>query len=165
MTVSIILIHSASKPPRVPRDEPSAFRTIAWARGRLAEGPTRRTHKDRLRESHLLCRTFREDGQVKNETFASLSHLLAEALEAFRLRGVSLVVGSDAFSDTGRGTTGPPRVHDPDPGPWRQTLAVRCKPRRMHGLLPSRTYRGLQAQQGWRIPARLRLFASPRQER
>ena len=61
---------------------------------------TRRTYKDRLYETHLLRRTFREDGKVKNETLANLSHLPPEAVEAVRrvLRGERLVADTDAFA-------------------------------------------------------------------
>ncbi len=61
---------------------------------------TRRRYKDRVYETHLLRRTFREDGVVKNETLANLSHLPPEALEAVRrvLHGEHLVADTDAFS-------------------------------------------------------------------
>jgi hypothetical protein len=36
---------------------------------------TKRRYKDRVYETHLLRRTFREDGAVRNETLANLSHL------------------------------------------------------------------------------------------
>jgi transposase len=62
----------------------------------------RRRYKDREYETHLLRRTFREDGKVKNETLANLSHLPPEALEAVRrvLRGDTLVSAQDAFTIT-----------------------------------------------------------------
>ena len=42
--------------------------------------------------THLLRRSFREDGKVKNETLANLSHLPDELVELIRgaLRGESL---------------------------------------------------------------------------
>ena len=63
---------------------------------------TRRRYKDREYETHLLRRTFREDGKVKNETLANLSHLPPEALEAVRrvLHGDTLVSAKDAFTIT-----------------------------------------------------------------
>src|SRR5579862_2661099 len=63
---------------------------------------TRRSYKDRVYETHLLRRTFREDGRVKNETLANLSHLPAEALEAVKrvLHGEHLVKDTDVFSIT-----------------------------------------------------------------
>ncbi len=63
---------------------------------------TRRHYKDTVYETHLLRRTFREDGKVKNETLANLSHLPPEALEAVKrvLHGEHLVADTDAFSIT-----------------------------------------------------------------
>lgn len=63
---------------------------------------TRRHYKDTVYETHLLRRTFREGGKVKNETLANLSHLPPEALEAVRrvLHGEHLVSDTDAFSIT-----------------------------------------------------------------
>ncbi len=60
---------------------------------------TRRRYKDQVYETHLLRRTLREDGKVKNETLANLSHLPPEALEAVRrvLHGEHLVAATDAF--------------------------------------------------------------------
>ena len=47
----------------------------------------------------LLRRSFREDGKVKKETLANLSHLPAEAIEAIRrvLAGETLMAADDAF--------------------------------------------------------------------
>ncbi len=59
---------------------------------------TRRQHKDKVYESHLLRRSYREGGKVKNETLANLSHLPAETIAAIRetLAGKTLVeAGSD----------------------------------------------------------------------
>lgn len=63
---------------------------------------TRRHDKDTVYETHLLRRTFREDGKVKNETLANLSHLPPEALEAVKrvLHGEHLVADTDAFRIT-----------------------------------------------------------------
>ena len=63
---------------------------------------TRRTYKDRVYETHLLRRTFREGGKVRNETLANLSHLPPEALEAVKrvLHGEHLVPGQSAFRVT-----------------------------------------------------------------
>ena len=36
---------------------------------------TKRAYKDRVYTSHLLRRSFREEGKVKNETVGNLSHL------------------------------------------------------------------------------------------
>jgi DDE family transposase len=40
---------------------------------------------ERVYETHLLRRSFREDGKVRNETVANLSHLPAEAIDVLRL--------------------------------------------------------------------------------
>jgi transposase len=47
----------------------------------------------------LLRRSYREDGKVKKETLANLSHLPAEAIDAIRrvLAGESLMSAADAF--------------------------------------------------------------------
>ena len=60
---------------------------------------TRRKYKDRVYETHLLRRTFRENGKVKNETLANLSHLPPDALDAVRriLHGEHLVADAEAF--------------------------------------------------------------------
>ena len=45
---------------------------------------TRRHYKDKVYETTLLRRSYREDGKVKNETLANLSHLPAETIEVIR---------------------------------------------------------------------------------
>ena len=47
----------------------------------------------------LLRRSYRQDGKVKKETLANLSHLPAEAIDAIRrvLAGETLVNARDAF--------------------------------------------------------------------
>jgi Transposase len=59
---------------------------------------TRRQHGDKVYETHLLRRSYREDGKVKNETLANLSHLPPEALVAVRatLKGEALVPAGGA---------------------------------------------------------------------
>ena len=54
---------------------------------------TRRQHGDKVYETHLLRRSYREDGKVKNQTLANLSHLPPEALVVIKatLRGQVLV--------------------------------------------------------------------------
>lgn len=54
---------------------------------------TRRQHKDKVYETHLLRRSYREDGKVKNVTLANLSHLPAATIAAIResLAGKTLV--------------------------------------------------------------------------
>lgn len=41
---------------------------------------TRRQHKDKVYETHLLRRSYREDGKVKSETLANLSYLPPETI-------------------------------------------------------------------------------------
>ena len=59
---------------------------------------TRRQHGDKVYETHLLRRSYREDGKVKNQTLANLSHLPPEALVAVRatLKGEALVPAGGA---------------------------------------------------------------------
>jgi hypothetical protein len=77
---------------------------------------TRRHYKDRVYETHLLRRSFREGGQVRNQTLANLSHLPAETIELIRrsLRGETFVAAADAFRiDRSR-----PHGTSPRSGPW-----------------------------------------------
>lgn len=54
---------------------------------------TRRHYKDKVYETHLLRRTYREGGKVKNETVGNLSHLPPETIELVRrsLKGETFV--------------------------------------------------------------------------
>jgi len=58
---------------------------------------TRRQHKDKVYETHLLRRSYREDGKVKNETLANLSHLPKETIQLIRepLAGKSHVIAGE----------------------------------------------------------------------
>jgi hypothetical protein len=60
---------------------------------------TRRHYKDKVYETVLLRRSYREGGKVKTETLANLSHLPPEAIEAVRasLAGKVLVEASEGF--------------------------------------------------------------------
>jgi Transposase DDE domain len=60
----------------------------------------RREGKGREYVSHLLRRSYREDGKVKNETVGNISHLPEELVELVRagLRGEPVGVLSDAFA-------------------------------------------------------------------
>lgn len=60
---------------------------------------TRRHYKEKVYETHLLRRSYREDGKVRNETLANLSHLPAELIELIRrsLQGEAFVVAGEAF--------------------------------------------------------------------
>jgi hypothetical protein len=63
---------------------------------------TRRHYKGKVYEATLLRRSYREDGKVKNETLANLSHLPAETIELVRrsLKGETFTVAGDAFQVT-----------------------------------------------------------------
>jgi hypothetical protein len=60
---------------------------------------TQRRSKDAVYNATLLRRSYREDGKVKKETLANLSHLPPEAIDALRrvLRGETLMSVEDAF--------------------------------------------------------------------
>jgi hypothetical protein len=60
---------------------------------------TRRQYKDRVYETHLLRRSYREDGKVKNETVGNISHLPAPLVEIVRrsLKGETFLGASEAF--------------------------------------------------------------------
>jgi hypothetical protein len=64
---------------------------------------TRRHYKDKVYETTLLRRTYREAGKVKNETVGNLSHLPPAAIEAIRqvLKGQTLVTAS-SHAEIGR---------------------------------------------------------------
>jgi len=61
---------------------------------------TRRRVGEREYSTTLLRRSFREDGKVKKQTLANLSHLPAEAIDAIRaaLRGEVLVPAGAVFA-------------------------------------------------------------------
>lgn len=63
---------------------------------------TRRQYKDRFYTAHLLRRSYREDGKVKNETLVNLSHLPEPAIEAVRalLKGQTLAPFGSGFAIT-----------------------------------------------------------------
>jgi transposase len=60
---------------------------------------TRRTYKDKVYRTHLLRRSYREDGKVKNETLGNLSHLPDALIDIIRrsLQGETFVAASQAF--------------------------------------------------------------------
>jgi DDE family transposase len=60
---------------------------------------TRRHYKGKTYQTHLLRRSYRQDGKVKHETLANLSHLPTEAIELVRrtLKGERFVAATDAF--------------------------------------------------------------------
>ena len=60
---------------------------------------SRRKHKGRVYETHLLRRSYREGGKVKNETLGNLFHLPGALVEMIRraLRGETFVAVGDAL--------------------------------------------------------------------
>ncbi len=63
---------------------------------------TRRQYKERVYETHLLRRSYREGGKVKNETVGNISHLPAELIEIIRraLKGETFLGSAEAFEIT-----------------------------------------------------------------
>ncbi len=63
---------------------------------------TRRQHKDKVYVTHLLRRSYREDGKVKNETLANLSYLPPETIQLIResLAGKSHVIVGEGLELT-----------------------------------------------------------------
>src|SRR3979409_1128558 len=71
----------------------------ARASGAMHVVTTERRSGERTYSSTLLRRSYREDGKVKKETLANLSHLPLEAIDAIRavLRGGTLMNVDEAF--------------------------------------------------------------------
>jgi transposase len=67
--------------------------------GALHVVTTRREYKGRVYSTHLLRRSFREDGKVKNETLGNLSHLPEPLIDLVRrgLRGESFTPATERF--------------------------------------------------------------------
>ncbi|MGH8355441.1 MAG: IS1634 family transposase, partial [Pseudomonas sp.] len=63
---------------------------------------TTRKYKDRVYRTHLLRRSYRENGKVKNETLGNLSHLPEEIIEIIRrsLQGETFVPLAQALEIT-----------------------------------------------------------------
>ena len=63
---------------------------------------TTRKYKDTVYRTHLLRRSYREDGKVKNETLGNLSHLPEGVIDIIRrsLQGETFVPASGAFEIT-----------------------------------------------------------------
>ena len=51
---------------------------------------TTRKYKDQVYRTHLLRRSYREDGKVKNETLGNLSHLPDSVIDSIRRSLLSL---------------------------------------------------------------------------
>lgn len=66
--------------------------------GAVHVATTRRHYKGKTYETHLLRRSYREDGKVKTETLGNLSHLPAETIDLIRrsLRGERFVPAGEA---------------------------------------------------------------------
>lgn len=64
---------------------------------------TTRTYKGKIYRTHLLRRSFRQDGKVKNETLGNLSHLPEPLIEVIRrsLQGETFVPLGEAFEVIG----------------------------------------------------------------
>ncbi|HNM41570.1 MAG TPA: IS1634 family transposase [Giesbergeria sp.] len=64
---------------------------------------TRRVYKDKVYCTHLLRRSYRQDGKVKNETLGNLSHLPDALIDIVRrsLQGETFVAASQAFEVVG----------------------------------------------------------------
>lgn len=60
---------------------------------------TRRQYKDRVYETHLLRRSYREGGKVKNETVGNISHLSPQLIEIIRrsLKGETFLAEDEAL--------------------------------------------------------------------
>src|ERR1700730_12850993 len=65
---------------------------------------TTRKYKDQVYRTHLLRRSYREGGQVKNETLGNLSHLPESLIDIIRrsLRGETFVSLEQAFESCAR---------------------------------------------------------------
>jgi transposase len=70
---------------------------------------TTRTYKGTVYRTHLLRRSYREDGKVKNETLGNLSHLPEPLIEIIRrsLQGEAFVPLGQAFEVTASRPHGP----------------------------------------------------------
>jgi transposase len=64
---------------------------------------TTRTYKGKVYRTHLLRRSYREGGSVKNETLGNLSHLPGPLIEIIRrsLQGETFVARGEVFEVTG----------------------------------------------------------------
>ncbi len=70
---------------------------------------TTRKYKNRVYRTHLLRRSYREDGKVKNETLGNLSHLPASLINIIRrsLQGETFVPVACTFEVLGSRSHGP----------------------------------------------------------
>ena len=72
--------------------------TDRWPRTGTARSRPNR-YKDQVYRTHLLRRSYREDGNVKNETLGNLSHLPDSVIDLIRrcLQGETFVPLGEAF--------------------------------------------------------------------
>src|SRR5574338_263142 len=72
---------------------------MSTRQGPVHVATTRRSYRGKTYCTHLLRRTYREDGKVKNETVGNLSHLPEAVIELIRraLRGETLVSPAEGF--------------------------------------------------------------------
>ena len=64
--------------------------------GAVHVATTTRVYKGRVYQTHLLRRTYREDGKVKHQTLGNLSHLPSDLIDTIRRR-----LRGDSSSDSG----------------------------------------------------------------
>jgi hypothetical protein len=64
--------------------------------GAVHVATTTRVYKGRVYQTHLLRRTYREDGKVKHQTLGNLSHLPPDLIDTIRRR-----LRGDSSSDSG----------------------------------------------------------------
>jgi transposase len=76
--------------------------TMASREGAVHVVTTRREYKGKTYESHLLRRSYREDGKVKNETVGNVSHLPADIVDMIRrtLKGETFAPVAETFEIT-----------------------------------------------------------------
>src|SRR5450759_4910631 len=67
--------------------------------GAIHVATTRRHYKGQVYEAHLLRRSYREDGKVKNETLGNISHLPPHLIEIIRrsLKGETFLAEEEAL--------------------------------------------------------------------
>jgi len=73
---------------------------MARRSGALHVATTKRRYKGKVYQTHLLRRTYRQDGKVKHETVGNISHLPSDLIDTIRrrLRGeLSLAAANDRF--------------------------------------------------------------------
>src|SRR6266480_3625080 len=68
--------------------------------GSIHVATTKRFYKDRLYQTHLLRRSYREGPQVKHETLGNISHLPADLIDLIKrsLAGEKFVSAAEAFT-------------------------------------------------------------------